>query len=926
MNRFYLSLSGFFRFFLMLCLLLGSWRGMAQMLPERASRAIPGQYIVFYKTVSLTNARIMAGQPFRARQQAMRDEATATLRKHRLGQKMVLHVYETALKGFAVSNLTAAEADLLRHDEQVDYIAPDQVVTLDDDPPANPAGQAIGAGQRVTSEAMTVAAQTVPWGITRVGGGASGAGKRAWILDTGIEPTHPDLNVNTALATYFAGTSPNDEVGHGTFIAGVIAAKDNGIGVIGVAAGAEVVSVRVFDKDGGSSDSKILAGINYTAAHAASGDVANLSFGIGIFQPPPGEEAAVLALANVCRVVISAGNDAHDANLNIPARLNAPTIYTVSAIDETDHLASFSNYGVPPVDYAAPGVNLLSCWLNGSYKLGQGTSYAAPHVAGLLLLGNICSSGLAIGVPDGSIAPIAHTPQVIYVTQAGAGSQNGSSWANAYPGTSLQTAINAAQATCIRQVWVAAGTYKPTTTNDRDGTFTMRPGVAIYGGFAGNETALSQRPAISVTVPSGTTLSADIANNTNVSAYNLFRNGNTLTNSAVLDGFVLAFALANNTGTQQGKAVGGALFNEAVGGTCSPTIRNCWFMNNTALSGGGAIWNQAGSGGDASPLIENCRFQNNAVQAGSGGAIYNRAQSGGGTTLNYATRSSPTILNCLFVGNSCSNGNAGYDGGGAIHTYAYGATASPILTGCSFQTNSSTIRGGAICTNGSDNGAGGDIGMARPVLTNCSFQGNSAPQGPVIANIHFNNNGSSTNANATLTNCAIYNGTSPFSNASGASVTLTYSVFDPAVAGIAGVNASGPGNVTTTVSPFASTTSTQLAQGSPAIDAGSPATTTATLGTTLDLAGNLRITGCRVDMGAYESAGVVGVPRATVKAGVWSDPAIWSCGVVPVLTDMVQVNHAVMVSTNYVAQVKQVKYGTGGKLTYQTGAQVKLGF
>ncbi|GAB3946495.1 hypothetical protein GCM10028805_17110 [Spirosoma harenae] len=556
------------------------------------------------------------------------------------------------------------------------------------------------------------------------------------------------------------------------------------------------------------------------------------------------------------------------------------------------------------------------------WSTGATTSTISVNTAGTYSV-----TGTTGGCSSVTSVVVSVTCTPVYVTQTGAGSQNGSSWSNAYAGTALQTAINQA-ATCvgIGSVWVAAGTYKPTTTNDRDATYTMRPNVAIYGGFVGNETALSQRPAISITAPSSTTLSADIANNTNVSAYNLFRNGNNLTNSAVLDGFVLAYALANNTGPQQGKAVGGVMYNEAVGGVCSPTIRNCWFMNNYALSGGGALYNYASNGGDASPIIENCRFQNNTTQNGSGGAIYNRAQSASGQ-LNYTTKSSPKILNCLFVTNVASSGNGNSDGGGALYNYAYGGTASPTITGSSFQNNSATIRGGAICTNGSDDGAGSYTGTAKPVLINCSFQGNSAPvgQGSVMANIHVNN-ATSTNATATLVNCIVFNNTGsvPFFNASGATVNLSYSLYEPGVDSQSG-NTTGAGNISTNVTPFASTTSTQLATGSAAINASNPASTTATLGTSVDLAGNPRITGGRVDMGAYEFGSCTG-PILTVKAGSWDDPTVWSCGAVPVLTDVVQLNHAVTLPPSYVAQIKTLRYGVSGKLTYQANANVRLGF
>ena len=90
-----------------------------------------------------------------------------------------------------------------------------------------------------------------------------------------------------------------------------------------------------------------------------------------------------------------------------PARVNGPNIYTVSAINSSDALTSWSNWGNPPVDYAAPGAGILSTWKGGGTKTISGTSMAAPHVAGILLLGAVHSDGTAINDPDGNPDPIA---------------------------------------------------------------------------------------------------------------------------------------------------------------------------------------------------------------------------------------------------------------------------------------------------------------------------------------------------------------------------------------------------------------------------------------------------------------------------------------------------------------------------------------
>ncbi|MEZ0539052.1 choice-of-anchor Q domain-containing protein [Fibrella arboris] len=482
----------------------------------------------------------------------------------------------------------------------------------------------------------------------------------------------------------------------------------------------------------------------------------------------------------------------------------------------------------------------------------------------------------------------------LFVTPTGAGAQNGSSWANAYAGNALQTAINAAQTSCGRQVWVAAGTYKPTVngtpTTDRDATFTMQPGVAIYGGFIGNEVALSQRPASSLSVPPSTTLSADIANNTNVSAYNLFRNGPGLTGTAILDGFVLAFALANNTGAQAGKQNGGAIYNNGLGSgnVCSPTIRNCWFMNNFAFGGSG-IYNGGANSGNSSPSISNCRFENNQRAVGGltqgpnggnngGGGIMNDGANGGtsnpvisnclfrsnssfigGGILNNAAVSgvaSPTIVNCLFQSNTTSSTTDG--GSGIYNAGILSGTSSPFITNCSFLNNVAQGRGGAIV----NAATGSTTSFSRPIITNCSFQGNAAPLGGGAV---YNAVDASGLVLARLVNCVAFGNGEGFSNGDvKATMTLTYSLFEPTSVTGTGIDTSGPGNITTTVTPFGNTSSTELGSCSPAVNAGLNSTTGLT-GITTDLAGSPRVTGGTVDMGAYESlvslvAGSVGGP------------------------------------------------------------------
>jgi subtilisin family serine protease len=283
-------------------------------------------------------------------------------------------------------------------DPDVKYVEADQVIALS---PimvnAKPGG------------GSTQPAQTTPWGITRVGGGGAtyNGNSVVWIIDTGVDLTHPDLNVDKVRGKSFVSnvSSPNDDNGHGSHVAGIIAARNNTIGVVGVAPGALVIPVKVLDRRGSGTTSSVIAGINYVAANGATGDVANMSLGGSVSQSL--DDAVKAASANV-KFSLAAGNESDDANNHSPARANGPNIYTISAMGTGDAWASFSNYGNPPVDYCAPGVSILSTYKGGGYATMSGTSMAAPHVAGLLLLGNITTNGTVKGDPDGNPDPIAH--------------------------------------------------------------------------------------------------------------------------------------------------------------------------------------------------------------------------------------------------------------------------------------------------------------------------------------------------------------------------------------------------------------------------------------------------------------------------------------------------------------------------------------
>jgi len=325
-------------------------------------------------------------------------EPTAVARAHAAAPE---HVYRHALRGFSATLPDAALQRLL-DDPRVDYIETDGLVwAIGSGAAAKPGGGGSGGA---------IQPQVTPWGVTRVGGPFDGSGKTAWVIDTGIDLAHADLNVDAGRSVSFVTRgriTPNDGNGHGTHVAGTIAAKNNNRDAVGVAAGATLVAVRVLDNSGSGLYSWVIAGVDYVAAHAAAGDVANMSLGGG--GSTTLDQALLAAAGQGILFAVAAGNDSASAGNYSPARVNHANIFTVSAIDSGDNFARFSNYGNPPVDVAAPGVNILSTARGGGTTTMSGTSMAAPHVAGLLLPGlPLHTSGMASNDPDGTPDPIAY--------------------------------------------------------------------------------------------------------------------------------------------------------------------------------------------------------------------------------------------------------------------------------------------------------------------------------------------------------------------------------------------------------------------------------------------------------------------------------------------------------------------------------------
>jgi len=295
------------------------------------------------------------------------------------------HVYRHALRGYA-AHMSATAAQRIAADARVQSVVQDQSVSID--------------------------AQTLPFGVDRIdgelsstvaGNGSGAVNADIAIIDTGINRTHPDLNVVGGV-NCSTGKSYEDGNGHGTHVAGTAAAKDDAIGVVGVAPGARLWAVRVLNNAGSGSWSSIICGVNWVTARASTIEVANMSLGgtgsAGSCSDGGMRQAICSSTAAGISYAVAAGNESDDAKNHVPAAY--PEVITVSALadfnglpgglgaatcraDLDDTLADFSNFGAD-VDVIAPGVCILSTWKGGGYNTISGTSMAAPHVAGAAAL------------------------------------------------------------------------------------------------------------------------------------------------------------------------------------------------------------------------------------------------------------------------------------------------------------------------------------------------------------------------------------------------------------------------------------------------------------------------------------------------------------------------------------------------------------
>lgn len=353
---------------------------------------IPGQYVIVFKDSKIEpSSKTLSKSAFTSREakaKSVRPLAEASIAKmntilsnYGLDESKVLNYYTTKISGMAIK-LSDDEFQALSKDANIEVIEFDRTIEL----------PKVEIEDITSDKSAQRMAQTTPCGISNAGGAtnSSGSNEWIWVIDTGIDLDHPDLNVVTS-STYarsFVGGSANDCNGHGTHVAGTAAAINNSIGVVGVSAGASVVPVRVFGCSGSTSTSTILAGINHVGTYDIPGDVVNLSLG-GYYgsgcSTGSAYRSGLLGLSNSgTYVAIAAGNSSGNAALYDPACINGTNIYTVASMTCGGSFSSFSNYNMNPVDVIATGSSVYSTYLNGGYATLSGTSMAAPHVAGIM--------------------------------------------------------------------------------------------------------------------------------------------------------------------------------------------------------------------------------------------------------------------------------------------------------------------------------------------------------------------------------------------------------------------------------------------------------------------------------------------------------------------------------------------------------------
>ncbi|KAI9188943.1 hypothetical protein H9P43_000365 [Blastocladiella emersonii ATCC 22665] len=313
-----------------------------------------------------------------------------------------------------------------------------------------------------------------PWGLVRISQreknlsapytypDSAGAGVTAYVIDTGILISHPEFEGRASWgATFCDGCPDTDDQGHGTHCAGTIGSKS-----YGVAKSASLKAVKVLNKDGSGSYAGVISGIEWVANQVKqSGNtqvVASMS--LGGPKNDAVNKAVQAAITAGVTFTIAAGNESQDACKVSPA--SVPEAITVGATENTDALASYSNFGTC-VDVLAPGTGILSTWNNGKTNTISGTSMATPHVAGLVALVLSENPGLTPAQVAAKISAAATTDKITGVK----GSPNKLIFNGvAPPSSSTTTATSTSTKTATTTTTVA-----PTPTKTATTTTTTRP-------------------------------------------------------------------------------------------------------------------------------------------------------------------------------------------------------------------------------------------------------------------------------------------------------------------------------------------------------------------------------------------------------------------------------------------------------------------
>ena len=293
--------------------------------------------------------------------------------KVELAQKMVreegrildVDLYEAPILVF---NAAQEEIERLRNDPNVSTVEEDG---------------AFHVQENVAGGDVTPHAETIPDGVSQIGApqawdASRGKGIKVAITDTGIDQTHPDLASNVKGAVSFVpGETPSDGNGHGTHAAGIIAAAENGAGIVGVAPAAWLYNVKVFGNSGSGQWTWLIAGINWCISNKM--DIISVQMG-GASVPAAVESICNAAWTNGLLVIATAGVGGPGMG-TVAAPAKFKNVIAVSAVDGSDVITPFSGRG-PEIELCAPGVNVLSTKPGGGYQSWSGTAGACAHVSG----------------------------------------------------------------------------------------------------------------------------------------------------------------------------------------------------------------------------------------------------------------------------------------------------------------------------------------------------------------------------------------------------------------------------------------------------------------------------------------------------------------------------------------------------------------